>query len=46
MKYFSIAIIYTCFFILIGFATYYTKSANCLWALIFMPSIKNNDKEK
>lgn len=37
MKYFSIALIYLGFFALIGFATWYTNSAWCLWALLFAP---------
>ena len=33
-----IAAIYVAFFGLIGFATYYTGNANCLWALLLTPS--------
>jgi hypothetical protein len=34
--------IYLLFFGLIAFATYYTSSAYCLWALLLTPSIKFN----
>ncbi|MFW6377586.1 MAG: hypothetical protein ACOCZ5_02965 [bacterium] len=39
MKYFSMALIYLGFFTLITFATWYTKSAWCLWALVLAPDL-------
>lgn len=42
---FSVSVIYVAFFGLIGFAIYYTGSAMPLWALLLMPSYKNNDKK-
>lgn len=39
MKYISVSLVYITFFILIGFAIYYTQHAGCLVALIFLPSI-------
>lgn len=45
MKTFSIALIYVAFFRLIGFATYYTHNANCLWALLLTPEYKSKTNE-
>lgn len=44
MKNIHVALIYIAFFSLIGFATYYTKNANCLWALIFTPNYSQKDE--
>ena len=46
---FSVAIIYSSFFALIGFAVYFTSSAMPLWALLLTPSFstkkdKQNDQ--
>jgi hypothetical protein len=46
MKYLSISIIYVAFFGVIGFATYYTNNANCLWALLLMPEWKSIQDDK
>lgn len=37
MKYISIALVYLGFFALIGLATWFTKSAWCLLALVLVP---------
>ncbi len=39
MKHISVSLIYITFFVLIGFAIYYTHHPGCLVALIFLPSI-------
>ena len=40
-------LIIVAFFILIGFAVWYTKEPACLWALLLTPTVTwNNDKDK
>ena len=48
LKWFAIMWIYIAFFALIAGAIYFTKNANCLWALLLMPSYstKSDDKEE
>jgi hypothetical protein len=46
MKYLSMALIYIAFFGLIGFATWYTNSPWCLWALLLMPESKSETKKE
>ena len=35
-----IVMVYMAFFGVIAFAIWYTKSPNCLWALLLFPSLK------
>ena len=46
MKYLGIGLIYLGFFGLIGTAIYFTKNANCLWALLLTPNLKINQNGK
>jgi hypothetical protein len=45
MKYLAVALMYTSFFAVIGFAVWWTESAWCLWALLLTPSYKESDKD-
>ena len=46
MKYLGISLVYLGFFGLIGTATFITKDANCLFALLLTPRLKTyNDGE-
>jgi len=42
IQYLSFTLIYLAFFGVIGFAIWWTKNANCLWALLLFPSLKMN----
>lgn len=45
MKHLSIALVFTAFYGLIGFAYYYTNSATPLWALLLTPEYKHTENE-
>jgi hypothetical protein len=45
MRYFSVALVFTAFYGLIGFACYYTNSAMPLWALLLTPEYKHSNED-
>lgn len=45
MENLSISLIYVAFFMLIGFAVYFTESGVPLWALLLTPSISTKKQE-
>jgi len=46
MKYLAISLVYLGFFGLIGTATFITKDANCLFALLLTPRLKTYNDGK